>query len=60
MEWDNHPWNRGANALQTYHNLQINLTGEDSDDGKFVHHACVCGSVTVLSPRFYHESFTCQ
>ena len=60
MEWGNHPWNRGANALEMIHNLQIDLTNDDSDGGKFVHNACVCGFVTVLSPRFYHVADTCR
>ena len=51
MEWGNHPWNCGANALEMIHNLQIDLTtNDDSDGGKFVHTACVCGFVIVLSP----------
>ena len=58
MEWGNHPWNCGANALRMIHNLQIDLTNDDFDGGKFMHNARVCGFVIVLSPRFY-KSFTC-
>ena len=60
MEWGNHPWNCGANALEMIHSLQIDLTNDDSDGGKFVHNACVCGFVIVLSPRFYHVADTCR
>ena len=60
MEWGNHPWNCGANALQVIHDLQNDLTGDDCDDGKCVDHACVCGFVIVLSPRFYRDSDTCR
>ena len=51
MEWGNHPWNCGANALEMIHNLQIDLTNDDSDGGKFAHNACGCGFVTVHKPR---------
>ena len=60
MEWGNHPWNRGANALEMIHSLRIDLTNDDSDGGNFVHNACVCGFVIVLSPRFYHVADTCR
>ena len=36
MGWGSHPWNCGANALETIHNHQIDLTNDESIDGKFV------------------------
>ena len=29
MEWGNHPWNCGVNALEMIHNLQIDLVKID-------------------------------
>lgn len=41
MESGYHAWNHGANALETLQKFQIDLTNEDSDDGKFLPNAFV-------------------